>query len=126
MQWTSAFVSATPLLSKSEISSLKPFCGCTVCFVSDQVRNREDRFSLDEAHMILYYLSELNYNIETKNAIVLLVNLSNIPNYNAKSMCLPYIFPSFSGLHVLSNIFFIEFQNKDLSKSIGNRGTVKS
>ena len=40
--------STIPLLSKSEISS---FCGCTAWFVSDLVKNPEDRFSHNEAHM---------------------------------------------------------------------------
>ena len=40
--------STIPLLSKSEISSL---CDCTARFMSDQVRNREDRFSHNEAHL---------------------------------------------------------------------------
>ena len=39
--------STIPLLSKSEI-----FCGCTARFVSDLVRNPEDRFSHNEANMI--------------------------------------------------------------------------
>ena len=44
--------SAIPLLSKSEIS-LAFFCGCTAGFVSDLVKNPEDRFSPNEAHFIL-------------------------------------------------------------------------
>ena len=42
--------STIPLLSKSENSkSLNIFCGCTARFVSDLVRNPEDRFSHNEA-----------------------------------------------------------------------------
>ena len=44
--------SAIPLLSKSKISSLI-FCGCTAPFVSDLVKNPEDSFSHNEAHMVL-------------------------------------------------------------------------
>ena len=42
--------STTPLLSKSEISSL--FSSCTAQFVSHLVVNSEDRFSRDGAHFI--------------------------------------------------------------------------
>ena len=43
--------STIPLLSKSKISSVYIFCGCTARFVSDLVGYPEDRFSQNEAHM---------------------------------------------------------------------------
>ena len=47
--------STIPLLPKSEIfQNFKPlatFCGSTARFVSDPVRNPEDRFFHNEAHM---------------------------------------------------------------------------
>ena len=43
--------STIPLLSKSEISSAHYNCDCTAGFVSDQVRNPEDRFSQNEAQL---------------------------------------------------------------------------
>ena len=46
--------STIPLLPKHEFSS----CGFTARFVSDLVRNPEDRFSCDEAH-ILYVLMRI-------------------------------------------------------------------
>ena len=43
-----------PLLSKSEnLKSLVIFCGCTAWFVWDLVRNPEDRFSHNEAQLIM-------------------------------------------------------------------------
>ena len=46
--------SIIPLLSKSEFfKPLAIFCGCTARFVSYQVRNPEDRFSHNEAHLFL-------------------------------------------------------------------------
>ena len=39
------------LLPKSEISSLQLSCGCTAWFVLDLVRNPEDQFSCDVAHI---------------------------------------------------------------------------
>ena len=46
--------STIPLLSKSEIfKPLAIFCGCAARFESDQVGNPEDRFSHNEAHIIL-------------------------------------------------------------------------
>ena len=44
--------STIPLLSKSEIfKPLAIFCGCTGLFVSDLVKNPEDRFSHNEAQL---------------------------------------------------------------------------
>ena len=46
--------STIPLLPKSEISSSPAiFSGCTAWFVSDLVGNPEDRFSHNEAQIIL-------------------------------------------------------------------------
>ena len=47
----------TPLLSKSKFqdSILTIFCGCTAQFVLDLVRNFEDRFSHDAAHIVSCY-----------------------------------------------------------------------
>ena len=46
--------STIPLLLKSKkIKPLAIFCGCTARFVSDLVGNPEDRFSHNEAHMII-------------------------------------------------------------------------
>ena len=46
--------STIPLLSKSEIfKPLAIFCGCTARFVSDLVGNPEDRFSQNEAHIMM-------------------------------------------------------------------------
>ena len=45
--------STIPLLPKSEISSVLPFCGSTARYVSDLVGNPEDRFSHDVAHLML-------------------------------------------------------------------------
>ena len=48
-----AIDSTTPLLSKSQMNFKPPaiFCGCTARFVSDLVRNPEDRFSCDALSM---------------------------------------------------------------------------
>ena len=46
--------STIPFLSKSEIfKPLAIFCGCAARFVSDLVGNPEDRFSHNEAHIIV-------------------------------------------------------------------------
>ena len=48
--------SIIPLESSSLFQNFKPqgiFCDCTTWFVSDKVRNPEDRFSHNEAHMSL-------------------------------------------------------------------------
>ena len=46
--------STIPLLSKSEkFKPLANSCDCTARFVSDQVGNPEDRFSHDEAQIIM-------------------------------------------------------------------------
>ena len=44
--------STIPLLSKSEISRLAIFCGCTAWFVWDLVGNPEDRFSHNETRFV--------------------------------------------------------------------------
>ena len=47
--------STIPLLPKSEIfQSLAIFCGCRARFLSDLVGNPEDRFSHNEAQIILF------------------------------------------------------------------------
>ena len=47
-----------PLPSKPEISKLLAIlCGCTTRFVSDLVGNPEDRFSHNEAHLIVVPLA---------------------------------------------------------------------
>ena len=45
--------SKIPLLPKSKISSI--FYSCTACFVWDLVENPEDRFSHNEAHILLTF-----------------------------------------------------------------------
>ena len=45
--------STFPLLPKYEIQPLAILCGCTAWFMWDLVGNPEDRFSHNEAHMIL-------------------------------------------------------------------------
>ena len=53
--------STIPLLSKSEIYKLLAiFCGCTAWFVSDLVENPEDRFSQNEAHMLVAFRENLS------------------------------------------------------------------
>ena len=53
--------SIIPLLPKSEnFKPLAIFCDCTARFVSDQVRNPEDRFSQNEAQIIQRQLFNLN------------------------------------------------------------------
>ena len=47
--------STISLLPKSEISSLEPLSGCTARFVLDLVGNQEDRFSHDEAQILVMY-----------------------------------------------------------------------
>ena len=49
--------STIPLLPKNEISRAI-FCDCTARFVSDQVRNPEDRFSHKEATIIPLKMSQ--------------------------------------------------------------------
>ena len=44
------------ILYKSEIYLLVIFCGCTARFVWDPVGNPEDRFSHNEAHMVVKQL----------------------------------------------------------------------
>ena len=47
--------STISLLLQSEIfKPLAIFCGCTSRFLSDLVRNPEDRFSNDESHICLF------------------------------------------------------------------------
>ena len=43
-----------PLLKYGNFNPLAVFCGCTAQFVSDLVRNPEDRFSHNEAHFFLF------------------------------------------------------------------------
>ena len=43
--------STISLLPKSEISRLAIFCGCTAWFLSDLVRNPQDRLSHDAAQL---------------------------------------------------------------------------
>ena len=53
-----SIASAILLLPKYKISSL--FYDCTARFVSDQVRNPEDRFSHNEAYLIMMSVSKLS------------------------------------------------------------------
>ena len=51
--------SAIPLLPNfRNFKSLTILCGCPACFLSDQVRNPEDRFSHNEAHIGVMIHSE--------------------------------------------------------------------
>ena len=45
--------STIPLLPILNFKPLAIFCGCTVRFVSDLVGNPEDRFSHNDAHMVV-------------------------------------------------------------------------
>ena len=56
-QLISAFVFATRIVQSLYFLNFKLldiFCGCTAWFVSDLVENPEDRFSQNEAQILLY------------------------------------------------------------------------
>ena len=100
--------STIPLLHKTKITSLYGFYGCTAWLLWDQVKNPEDRFSHNEAHIILTTFSVWISNILPVIAHTFAYTTDFIDTKGVQSTYFATTLSTYKGNHVQTYIYIIQ------------------